>query len=596
MWIQGDVVDFSISLFYKLFKYIFKGIFFLLTLPFQIYKASKKAKASRAEQTQAISPTIPQPLISFTLHGVMFGTKNRNYIIKPETLDGHILAIGGSGSGKSSCIAIPSLWGWNERVFAIDIKGELYQQTAQYRPNIMRFNPLDERALGYDPFYFLYHTNNPVQEARAIAQAIIPTSPDIKEPFWIESAQTILTGAILYFFSQGASFIEAMQEIQSTPPIELINLIFENGTNEARMHITPFIGMDSKTLYGITTELNRHIVSFATNKALISSFSRKQCITPTHLERGADIYIQIPEYLLEQWPSLLTLIVNQFLNFFERRAEQNIPPILFLLDEFPRLGKIPAILNGLATLRSKKITICLFIQSLAQLDLIYGEHARKVIVDNCAYKAILEAKEAETQEYFSKLVGTYEKLKTTESEQYKAYIPVKQSSSTSTTTEDKRIIRPEEFANLYDIVLLTPFGFCRVDKSPYWQWHSEGSNNQIARSTPTATSIMPQRAAQQASSVYNTGYIPPQTRYSNQHANNNQHRNGYAIASFVLGLCSFIALCLWPLGLTAGILSIVFGCKGINNKKTIKGKAMSIVGIIFGSINTIFILGIFLMC
>ena len=48
-------------------------------------------------------------------------------------------------------------------------------------------------------------------------------------------------------------------------------------------------------------------------------------------------------------------------------------------------------------------------QSLAQLDLIYGRESRQVIADNCSYKAILKATDADTQEYFSKLVGTYDK-------------------------------------------------------------------------------------------------------------------------------------------------------------------------------------------
>ncbi|MCL2281929.1 MAG: hypothetical protein FWC26_01260, partial [Fibromonadales bacterium] len=69
--------------------------------------------------------------------------------------------------------------------FAIDIKGELYENTKDYRANIKVFNPLDDSSCGYDPFYCLHHSHNPAQEARAIAQAIIPLPPDVKEPFWI---------------------------------------------------------------------------------------------------------------------------------------------------------------------------------------------------------------------------------------------------------------------------------------------------------------------------------------------------------------------------------------------------------------------------
>ena len=60
-------------------------------------------------------------LLSKEPTGIIFGTQKSKFVTKPETQDGHVLVIGGAGSGKSSCIAIPSLMSWKERIFAIDI-------------------------------------------------------------------------------------------------------------------------------------------------------------------------------------------------------------------------------------------------------------------------------------------------------------------------------------------------------------------------------------------------------------------------------------------------------------------------------------------
>jgi type IV secretion system protein VirD4 len=417
---------------------------------------------------------------SKTANGVVFGKIGRKYITKPENEDGHILVCGGVGSGKTSCIAIPTLRVWKDCAFVIDIKGELYENTKNHRENIKVFNPLDESSYGYDPFYCLYNSDNPAQEARAIAQAIIPLPPNTKEPFWIESAQSILTGAILYCLPQNLSFLEVLQAIQNEPPKVVIEGISESDVVEARYCVNSFVDIDDKTLSGIMAELSKNILPFVTDKNLISALSREQNITPEDLERGYDVYIQIPEHLLRQWKTLLTLTVNQFLTHFEKREERNAEPILFMLDEFPRLGKINAMLDGLATLRSKKITMCLIIQSLAQLDMIYGKNERKVICDTCSYKAVLGASDTETQKYFSDLVGTYEKLVTSKGKSVTGLMNYGE--STNMQPQDKPIIKPHEFGMLDYIVLLTPHKmpfkmpntndcyacFCRVEKMPYY--------------------------------------------------------------------------------------------------------------------------------
>lgn len=161
------------------------------------------------------------------------------------------------------------------------------------------------------------------------------------------------------------------------------------------------------------------------------------------------------------------MMCNQFLKAFERRPERNDTPILFLIDEFPRLGKIETVTTGLGTLRSKKIHIALVVQSKAQLNMIYGKDVAAVIADNCNYKAILRASEPDTQEWCSKLVGTYEKSK--RSSNYNAdIVGIGKGQGTSTTTEKDSIIKPEEFAYLRDIVCLFPTGYRRIKKIEYW--------------------------------------------------------------------------------------------------------------------------------
>jgi type IV secretion system protein VirD4 len=402
-------------------------------------------------------------LLSRKPQGVVFGKKDWQYLCKDETKDGHILVLGGPGSGKTSCLAVPSLLSWRSGVFAVDIKGELYQKTAWRRPKIKAFNPLDKESYGYNPYYLLDQSDNVAGSARQLVLALLPQALDARDPFWNQAAQNLFTGAILHFYKKGYTFIQTVEAIQDHSPPELVKKICAGPSLSAKRFVNQFANIDLKTLAGIYAELSNKLAIFATDPLLKDCLSRERSICPNDLEEGFDVYLLLPEDKLETWQGLLTLIVNQFLRHFERRAEGSNIPILFLLDEFPRLGKVEAV-KGLATLRSKKVTICLLAQSLAQLDFIYGKSYRQVIADNCAYKAVLSATDADTQEYLSKLVGTLEKPKLTETTNFMANKEV-HGTGRSETSVDKRQIKPEDFAVLDEVVLLTPYGFCRIKKT-----------------------------------------------------------------------------------------------------------------------------------
>lgn len=405
------------------------------------------------------------------MSGMVFGKKGSSYVTKKEEEDGHALVIGGAGSGKSSGVAIPTLMSWKNRAFVIDIKGELYEKTKKARGEdmIKVFNPSNAYACGYNPYYVLEMTDDLCSTAHEIAESIIPLPADVKEPMWIKNARDYLCGAILYFYDKGKNFSDTMIAIKSQSPKSLVAEIMESDNKDAIIYMSTFADMADETLSGVFTEVSINITPFATNKELIRALSgSSNSITPNDLESGYDVFICIEEHKLEQWKSLMTMIVNQFCKFFEQRKDGNSEPILFMLDEFPRLGKIESVATGLATLRSKKIEIMLYVQSKNQLDVIYGEKQAGSICDNCTYKAILKASEPATQKWCSDLVGTYDKTKKSSSVNADNF-GMGKGSGISTTTEEKRIIKPEEFAYLQDVVCIFPTGYSRITKIKYWE-------------------------------------------------------------------------------------------------------------------------------
>lgn len=169
---------------------------------FEFGKKRKKGFVAKTDNTNITAQSHRE------VSGFVFGKYKGEYITKPEEADGHILVVGGAGSGKSSGIAIPTLKSWKGRAFVIDIKGELYEKTIHNRgqDKIRVFNPTDRHACNYDPYYILRHSDDISADARELALSICPLPPDTKEPFWIKSAQDMLTGFILYFCQQGDDF------------------------------------------------------------------------------------------------------------------------------------------------------------------------------------------------------------------------------------------------------------------------------------------------------------------------------------------------------------------------------------------------------
>ena len=74
------------------------------------------------------------------------------------------------------------------------------------------------------------------------------------------------------------------------------------------------------------------------------------------------------------------------------------------------------------------------------------------------------AQDAETQEYFSRLVGTQSVVQQGLSTSYAPDEDMERGHTVSQHMAVKRVIEPHEFATLGDVVLLSPWGCYRAGK------------------------------------------------------------------------------------------------------------------------------------
>ncbi len=414
--------------------------------------------------------------------GFYFGcytAEKGQYVGMPQGTEGNIAILGGCGTGKSAGIAKPTLCTWQGTMCVTDIKGELsdfyenlYQQKIVTRP-FKIFDPMKDNGIGYDPFYCINQDNefNLINKVREMASIIIPFPPDVKEPFWIESEQSILAAALLYNIRLGLSFSETMLSITHSSVNKLIQKILRGEDESTKMILGDTANLKPETLAAFDREIRNKLIVFSA-APIINAFrdAKKDpdCFTWNDLD-NYNIFLRIPPEMIEQWSGVINLMYAQLIHHLEGRPDmyttkgKHNTQTLLLMDEFARFGKLEMITNAMATLRSKNVNICLFLQSLAQLDKLYGIYNRRIILDNCQYKAILSANNAETQEYFSNLIGTHLRVQHGYSSSYNDFYDY--SSHTEQFNETREyIIFPHELSTLTDILLLTPYGFCRVDK------------------------------------------------------------------------------------------------------------------------------------
>ena len=452
------------------------------------------SKSSQTKKDLTMNNPIPKEVsLDEDASGIFFGkkpSKQSGYVGKPANADGHILVVGGPGSGKTSAIAEPTARTWKGSTVSLLIKGNHRERICSLQKEgrrVIVFDPAasSENKVRYNVFALLDHYPEArIDNACAIAEALLPLPEDARDPVWIQAGQAFLTGAILYYHSLGCSFAETVRAISTHSILDIVQAIMKSGSQEVIGFASRLSSADLKLLKNTEFELvslsrflSPQIMAAFTETAgsIMLDWDELNCAT-----EPMDILLIIPEAKLDQWRPMLTLMMEQLILSLMSRPEraygdgETLPALLVSIDEFNRVGKLTAILSGLMTLRSRGVTFLLLVQSLASLDLAYGEAASRVIQENCAYKLVLRVSEPKGQQYFSDLIGMTTTLDVSTScgisvgGSIPAGINAGKSRSTTYTRSRRPCVFPEALSHLDDVLCITPYGTCHAAKTPYY--------------------------------------------------------------------------------------------------------------------------------
>ena len=121
-------------------------------------------------------------------------------------------------------------------------------------------------------------------------------------------------------------------------------------------------------------------------------------------------------------------------------------PVMIMLDEFNRLGKMPIVVESIETLRTYRGHLAVVTQTIPALDEIYGENTRRALQGNAGVKLYLTPSDEKTVEELSKAVGKTTKTVVTRSQSI-GKNPF-EGRSQSTRTEESSLLPEDEARRL----------------------------------------------------------------------------------------------------------------------------------------------------
>lgn len=382
----------------------------------------------REEKRRAQHKAVRPELRSKKPEGVFFGKQGSSYIRKPICMDGHVLVV----------------------------------------------NPSDRRCAGYDPLYMLTQESSEMEiyeTMRLISESLISLPADLKDPFWKTSARNLLTGLLIYYYKEGnKNFIALVDRILSKPVKDSVQEIMEKSdpTSTERKYAVQFADLAEETLGGVVMEMNNHLALFANDRNVQYALRDNPVkATPKMLNDGYSIYLAVREHQLSSYYDFLQLVLNQTFFELEQRPE-NAQPVLYILDELPRLlsaGRLERLLDGSKTLRSRKVTLYLVIQSFEALTSAYSESQALDLISNSPFILVLDAASTKTQKMVVEWAGKYTARK-------KSWTHAAPKTSTSTSFEEKHLVGAGDIMMLRQkkqAMLVSPYGFYFIDKAPYYQ-------------------------------------------------------------------------------------------------------------------------------
>jgi type IV secretion system protein VirD4 len=298
--------------------------------------------------------------------------------------DGSVVTIAPPGSGKTQCNVFPNLLTWRGPAVVLDISGDIYEHTAAWRAAnvgpVYKFSPLEpEDSHKYNPLTFVRSEPDYIwEDSRLLAEMMIVPSLT-SDPFWENEARTVLTAAIAHACYSNPPEERPMHDVLDVlyggPAWDnmILGLRMAVDVRVMTQHATALSAMNEKTLSSVLQTARSSLGAWSGER--VARATSRSDWSPQDLRSGRNptIYIYIRPNEVEAYLSLLRVFIGQHIRMLTGGPvpPAGSPPILFMLDELPRLRNMPPVDEALNIGRKYGLRLWMFAQSVGQLQTAY---------------------------------------------------------------------------------------------------------------------------------------------------------------------------------------------------------------------------------
>ena len=335
-------------------------------------------------------------------------------------------------SGKGVGVVIPNLLTYSDSVVVLDIKGENFDLTSGWRASqgqkIYRLDPFatDCRTHRWNPLsYVSDDPSQRISDLMAIAAMLYPDG-EASQKFWVSQARNAFLALAMFAFDRHAYFTEyGFNGDSPKPSLGLIYRLSVGGEDDLRTSLRglreqPFASERTRTAFdGLLSQAEETFASIMgsvreplnawVNPILDAATAADDFDLRDVRRKRMSIYVIIPPSKLAEAKLLVNLFFSQLLNVNTRELPQNDRRIkyqcLLLMDEFTSIGKVEIIATAVAYMAGYNLRLLPIIQSVAQLDAVYGKEMSRTLITNHALQILYAPREQQDAKDYSEMLG-----------------------------------------------------------------------------------------------------------------------------------------------------------------------------------------------